>query len=155
MTKKLEEGEQAPGFTGTDQNNNQIDLSDFKGRKLILYFYPRDMTPGCTNEACNLRDNYDELTDHGFAIVGISPDSIKSHQKFAEKYGLFFSLIADENKEILQAYGVWGEKKMAGRSYMGVNRTTFIIDETGKLLKIFKKVQTKDHTAQILSALVN
>jgi len=146
-------GKQAPMFEGIDQNNNRISLSDFNGKKLILYFYPKDMTPGCTAEACNLRDNYEALLDKGFSIVGISPDSIKSHVRFAEKYHLPFSLITDESKEILKAFQVWGEKKMAGRTYMGVKRTTFVIDENGIILTIINKVNTKDHTAQILEDL--
>ena len=150
---KLREGEKAPTFTGIDQDGKSVSLSDFSGKNLILFFYPKDMTPGCTAEACNLRDNYTELRKKGFEILGISPDSVSRHQKFTEKYELPFKLIADEEKEILKNYGVWGEKKMYGRSYMGVNRTTLIIDKEGTIIKIFPKVKTNDHTAQILSEL--
>lgn len=150
---KLKEGEKAPKFIGIDQNGKSISLSDFSGKPLILFFYPKDMTPGCTAEACNLRDNYSELKKQGFEILGISPDNISRHQKFIEKYELPFPLIADEEKKILQDYDVWGEKKMYGRSYMGVYRTTFVIDEEGNIKKIFSKVKTNDHTAQILSEL--
>ncbi len=134
---KLREGEKAPKFTGNDQNGKSVSLSDFSGKNLILFFYPKDMTPGCTAEACNLKDNFTELKKKGFELLGISPDSIVRHQKFIEKYNLPFELIADEEKKILQDYGVWGEKKMYGRSYMGVYRTTFIIDKEGTIIKIF------------------
>lgn len=150
---KLREGDKAPTFTGIDQDGKSVSLSDFSGKNLILFFYPKDMTPGCTAEACNLRDNFTELRKKGFEILGISPDSVSRHQKFIEKYELPFKLIADEEKEILKNYGVWGEKKMYGRSYMGVNRTTIIIDKDGTIIKIFHKVKTNDHTAQILSEL--
>lgn len=150
---KLKEGEKAPRFTGIDQNGKSISLSDFSGKPLILFFYPKDMTPGCTVEACNLRDNYSELKKQGFEILGVSPDSISRHQKFIEKYELPFPLIADGEKKIMQDYDVWGEKKMYGRSYMGVYRTTFVINEEGNIKKIFSKVKTNDHTAQILSEL--
>lgn len=150
---KLREGDKAPTFTGIDQDGKSISLSDFSGKNLILFFYPKDMTPGCTAEACNLRDNFTELRKKGFEILGISPDSVSRHQKFIEKYELPFKLIADEEKEILKNYGVWGEKKMYGRSYMGAIRTTIIIDKDGTIIKIFHKVKTNDHTAQILSEL--
>ena len=150
---KLKEGEKAPRFTGIDQNGKSISLSDFSGKPLILFFYPKDMTPGCTVEACNLRDNYSELKKQGFEILGVSPDSISRHQKFIEKYELPFPLIADGEKKIMQDYDVWGEKKMYGRSYMGVYRTTFVINDEGNIKKIFSKVKTNDHTAQILSEL--
>ena len=150
---KLREGEKAPTFTGLDQNSKSVSLSDFSSKNLILFFYPKDMTPGCTAEACNLRDNFTKLKKKGFELLGISPDSIVRHQKFIEKYNLPFKLIADEEKKILQDYGVWGEKKMYGRSYMGVYRTTFIIDKEGTIIKIFLKVKTNDHSAQILSEL--
>ena len=150
---ELREGEKAPKFTGNDQNGKSVSLSDFSGKNLILFFYPKDMTPGCTAEACNLRDNFTKLKKKGFELLGISPDSIVRHQKFIEKYNLPFKLIADEEKKILQDYGVWGEKKMYGRSYMGVYRTTFIIDKEGTIIKIFLKVKTNDHSAQILSEL--
>jgi thioredoxin-dependent peroxiredoxin len=136
-------------FEGIDQNGNTIKLTDFAGKKLVLYFYPKDNTPGCTTEACNLRDNYDQFVKKGFAVVGVSPDSEKSHKGFAGKYSLPFPLIADTSTKIMNDYGVWGEKKMYGKSYMGVLRTTFIIDEKGLIEKIIEKVDTADHTEQI------
>ena len=149
----LKVGDKAPNFGGFNQNGEQISLKDFAGKKLILYFYPKDNTPGCTAESCNLSDNYDAWLDKGFEIVGVSPDSQKSHQKFAEKYGFRFNLIADTEKEILEAYGAWGKKSMYGKEYMGVLRKTFVIDENGVIVQIFDKVQTKDHTNQIVEAL--
>jgi peroxiredoxin Q/BCP len=151
--KKLQEGMPAPAFAGTDQQGNQVQLSDFPGSKVILFFYPKDNTPGCTAEACNLRDNYDLLLEKGFKIIGISPDTQASHQKFAEKFSLPFPLIPDPGHEILKAYGVWGPKKFMGREYEGVLRTTFVLDEKGNILKILDKVKTKDHASQILEAL--
>ena len=148
---QLKEGTKAPGFTGIDQNGNRITLDDFAGKKLILYFYPKDNTPGCTAEACNLRDNYETLLKKGYAIVGVSPDSEKSHKGFAGKYSLPFPLIADTTKVILNDYGVWGEKQMYGKSYLGVIRTTFIIDEKGIIEKIVTKVDTSGHTEQIFN----
>jgi peroxiredoxin Q/BCP len=150
---QLREGSAAPMFEGTDQNGKTIRLSDFSGRKVILYFYPKDNTSGCTAEACNLRDNYSDLIKKGFAVLGVSPDSEKSHKGFASKYSLPFPLIADSSKKILSDYGVWGEKKMYGRSYMGVIRTTFIINELGVIEKIISKVDTSDHTNQIYGLL--
>ena len=149
----LEEGTLAPEFAGKNQNGDDIRLSDFKGKKVVLYFYPKDNTPGCTAESCNLRDNYSELTSKGYEVIGVSPDSEKSHTNFITKYDLPFNLVADTDKEILKAYGAWGLKKMYGKEYEGVLRTTYVIDEEGKVLKVFKKVQTKDHTDQILKAL--
>lgn len=146
---ELKAGQKAPFFQGTDQNGNQISLDDYRGKKLVLYFYPKDNTPGCTNEACNLRDNYNELIDRGFTIVGVSPDSEKSHQKFAGKHNLPFPLIADTEKKIMSDYGAWGEKKMYGRTFMGVLRTTFIINEEGIIEEVIKKVDTKNHADQI------
>ncbi|MFZ5430259.1 MAG: thioredoxin-dependent thiol peroxidase [Bacteroidota bacterium] len=146
-------GDKAPHFEGVNQNGESVSLSGFSGRKLILYFYPKDDTPGCTAEACNLNDNYREWTGKGYDVVGVSPDSVKSHLKFAGKYGLKFNLIADEEKSILEAYGAWGEKKMYGKSYMGVLRKTFVIDENGIITGVFDKVDTKDHTNQIIKAL--
>lgn len=142
-------GDKAPGFSGVDYSGNTISLSDFAGKKLILYFYPKDNTPGCTAEACSLRDGYSELKKMGFEIVGISPDTEKSHRGFAEKHSLQFPLIADTDKSIAKAYGVWGQKKFMGREYMGINRTTFIIDAQGNVEKIFDKVDTKRHFEQI------
>ena len=147
--KQLKEGSKAPIFEGIDQNGKEVKLTDFTGKKVILYFYPKDNTPGCTAEACNLRDNHDSLLKKGFAVIGVSPDSEKSHKGFAGKYSLPFSLIADTSKKIMFDYGVWGEKKMYGKSYMGVIRTTFIIDENGIIEKIITKVDTADHTKQI------
>jgi peroxiredoxin Q/BCP len=148
---QLTEGMKAPDFEGIDQNGNTVRLSDFAGKKVILYFYPKDNTPGCTAEACSLRDNYDELLKKGFVVVGVSPDSEKSHKGFAGKYTLPFPLIADTEKKILNDYGVWGEKKMYGKSYMGVIRTTFTINEKGFLEKIITKVDTAGHSEQIFS----
>ena len=147
---KLKEGDKAPGFESTDQDGNQVKLSDFKGKKLVLYFYPKDNTPGCTAEACNLRDNYDQFTSKGYEILGVSSDSEKSHQKFIDKFELPFRLLADVDKSIHESYGTWVEKSMYGRKYMGTARVTFIIDENGVIEKIIEKVKTKDHTAQIL-----
>jgi thioredoxin-dependent peroxiredoxin len=146
---QLKEGQKAPAFEGVDQDNNKIKLSDFPGKKVILYFYPKDNTPGCTAEACNLRDNYKDLLGKGFIVLGVSPDNEKSHKGFAGKYSLPFPLIADPEKKIISAYGVWGEKKMYGRSVMGILRSTFIIDEKGIIEKIISKVDTAQHTEQI------
>jgi thioredoxin-dependent peroxiredoxin len=149
----LKEGQTAPNFTAKNQDGKEIKLSDFKGKKVILYFYPKDNTPGCTAEACNLRDNYDALLGKGFEVIGVSPDSEKSHTNFISKYNLQFNLIADSDKEILKAYGAWGEKKMYGKSYEGVLRTTYVIDENGNIDKVIDKVKTKDHASQILDTL--
>lgn len=146
----IKEGSKAPSFEGIDQNGNKIKLSDFSGKKIVLYFYPKDNTPGCTDEACNLRDNHESLLKKGFAVIGVSPDSEKSHKNFAGRYSLPFPLIADESKKILNDYDVWGEKKMYGKSYFGVIRTTFIINEKGIIEKIINKVNTSEHTEQIL-----
>lgn len=151
--KKLQAGDKAPSFKGINQDGKEIKLSDFSGNKLILYFYPKDNTPGCTAESCNLNENYDSWLEKGFEVVGVSPDSAQSHQKFRDKFGLRFDLIADTEKEILQAYGAWGEKSMYGKKYMGVLRTTFVIDEKGIIKEIFEKVKTKDHTDQIIQTL--
>jgi peroxiredoxin Q/BCP len=149
----LTEGAMAPQFTGKDQDGMNVSLKDYKGKKVILYFYPKDDTPGCTAEACNLRDNYEDLLSRGFAILGVSPDDEKSHGKFKAKFDLPFSLIADPEKTIINAYGVWGEKSMYGKTYDGVLRTTFVIDESGKIEKVIPKVNTGDHTKQILELL--
>jgi thioredoxin-dependent peroxiredoxin len=151
---QLVEGIAAPAFSGINQNGETISLAGFKGKKLILYFYPKDDTPGCTAEACNLNDNYDFWISKGYKVVGVSPDSEASHQKFIKKYGLKFNLIADTTKEILEAYGVWGEKVNYGKTYMGVIRTTFVINEEGVIEKVFKKVDTKEHTNQIVKDLL-
>ena len=146
----LQKGDKAPAFSGTDQNGNSVTLDGFKGKKVILYFYPKDSTPGCTKEACNLRDNYQDLIDKGFTVVGVSPDNEKSHQNFISKYSLPFHLIADTDKNILKKYEAWGLKKMYGKEYEGVLRTTFIIDEQGSIAKIIKKVNTKEPVKQLL-----
>ncbi|MBI9067287.1 MAG: thioredoxin-dependent thiol peroxidase [Salinivirgaceae bacterium] len=146
----LNEGDKAPVFSGLNQNGEPITLEQFKGKKLILYFYPKDSTPGCTAESCNLRDNYNDLLGKGYEVVGISPDGEKSHQNFIKKHELPFQLIADTEKEILNAYGAWGLKKMYGKEYEGVLRTTYVIGEDGIILKVFNKVKTKDHVDQIL-----
>ncbi|MGY6741318.1 MAG: thioredoxin-dependent thiol peroxidase [Cecembia sp.] len=146
----LEVGNAAPHFEAKDQNGNLIKLSDFKGKKVVLYFYPKDNTPGCTAQACNLRDNYEALQKAGYVVLGVSSDSEKSHQKFIEKQSLPFSLLADEDLKVHEAYGTWVEKSMYGRKYMGTARTTFIIDEQGNLEEIIEKVNTKEHTNQIL-----
>ncbi len=148
---KLKIGDKAPAIEALDHNGKKISLEDYKGSKVILYFYPKDDTPGCTAEACNLRDNYNILLEKGFKIIGVSADSTISHQKVAGKYFLPFSLIPDTDKKIIPAYGVWGKKKFMGREYDGINRLTFIISEDGDILKIFDKVQTKDHSDQILA----
>lgn len=151
--KELQEGSLAPDFTANDQHGNPVTLSSFKGKKVILYFYPKDDTPGCTAEACNLRDNYQTLTQQGFVVIGVSTDSEKSHQKFIAKHKLPFILIADTDKKVHELYGTWQEKNMYGRKYMGTVRYTFLIDENGVILKIFTKVDTKNHTQQILDSL--
>ena len=153
MAITLNEGDKAPNFKGLDQNAKEVSLSDFSGKKLILYFYPKDDTPGCTKEACNLRDNHTELMNKGYQVVGVSPDNSVSHQKFIGKYNLPFSLLADIDKSIMKTYGAFGEKNMYGKIVEGVLRTTFVIDENGTILKVFKKVQTDNHTEQILKAL--
>ncbi|MDQ6814206.1 MAG: thioredoxin-dependent thiol peroxidase [Bacteroidota bacterium] len=149
---ELTEGSVAPIFEGVDQNGKQVSLADFRGKKVILYFYPKDDTPGCTAQACNLRDNYSELIEKGYEVIGISTDSVKSHKKFENKFQLPFPLIADEDKKIVEAYGVWGEKKFMGKKFMGTNRTTFLIDETGTIKKIITKPETKNQTEQVLVA---
>ena len=146
----LKEGSKAPDFTGIDQNGNTISLHDFKGKKVVLYFYPKDDTPGCTAQACNLRDNHSVLQKQGYAVIGISVDSVKSHKKFEEKYSLPFPLVADEDKKIVEAYGVWGEKKFMGKTHMGTHRTTFLIDEEGNIFKIITKPDTKNQAQQVL-----
>jgi len=146
----LSEGLSAPFFEGIDQHGIKLQLSDFRGKKVILYFYPKDNTSGCTAEALSLRDNYNALKKEGYVIIGVSPDSLNSHKKFAEKHELPFSIISDKAKKILTDYGVWGEKQMYGRKYMGVIRTTFIINENGIIDKIIDKVNTSKHGEQIL-----
>ncbi len=150
---KLAAGDLAPQFEGINQDGKKISLNDFKGKKLILYFYPKDNTPGCTAESCNLNDNYEMWLNKGYDIVGVSPDNEKSHLKFIDKYGLKFNLIADTKNEILEAYGAWGEKSMYGKKYMGVLRTTYVINENGIIEAVFEKVDTGNHTKQIIEAL--
>lgn len=150
---ELNEGDLAPAFTGTNQDGKTISLADYRGKRLILYFYPKDNTPGCTAETCNLNDNYSMLTNNGFEVLGVSPDSASSHLKFIAKFNLGFDLIADTEKTILMQYGAWGEKTMCGKTSMGVLRTTYLIDADGRIEKIFRKVNTKEHTAQILAEL--
>ncbi len=146
----LEIGNKAPQFSARDQNNKVRTLEEFAGQKLVIYFYPKDNTPGCTAEACDLRDNYARLQAQGYKILGVSKDSAKSHQKFIDKFDLPFDLLVDEDLEVCKAFGVWGMKKFMGREFMGINRTTFIIDEQGRLQDIITKVKTKEHAAQIL-----
>lgn len=145
-------GDKAPDLLGINEKGEEIRLSNYKGKKVVLYFYPKDSTPGCTAQACNLRDNYAELRQAGYEVIGVSVDSEKSHQKFIEKNSLPFTLIADTDKKLVETFGVWGEKKMCGRSYMGTFRTTFLINEEGTVERIIttKEVKTKEHAAQIL-----
>lgn len=149
----LEIGEKAPNFDAIDQNGQKITLSQFSGKKIVLYFYPKDNTPGCTAEACDFRDNYQQLQSLGFEVIGVSTDDEKSHQKFINKFNLPFPLIADTDHQISELFGVWGEKNMYGKKYMGINRTTFIIDEKGEIIQIIKKVDTKNSSAQVLDLL--
>ncbi len=149
----LNAGDVAPDFTANNQDGKSISLKEFTGKKIILYFYPKDDTSGCTAEACNLRDNYNDLIKRGFEVIGVSPDSGQSHAKFKNKYSLPFNLIADPDKTILKLYGTWGKKKMYGKEYEGVLRTTYVIGEEGKIEKVITKVDTKNHTRQILEEL--
>ena len=149
----LKEGDLAPAIKASDENGELISLADYRGKKVVLYFYPKDNTPGCTAEACDLRDNYSQFLDQGFDIIGVSADSEKSHQKFKTKYGLPFRLISDVDKKVLTDYGAWGEKKLYGKTYMGIIRKTFIIDEEGYVEKIIEKVKTKTHSKQIFEEL--
>jgi thioredoxin-dependent peroxiredoxin len=149
----LKAGDIAPDFTAKNQDGKEIKLSNFKGKKVILYFYPKDDTPGCTAEACNLRDNYEDLTKKGFEVIGVSPDGEQSHTKFISKYNLQFNLVADTSKTILKQYGAWGTKNMYGKESEGVLRTTYIINEQGKIEKVIDKVDTKNHSSQILTEL--
>jgi peroxiredoxin Q/BCP len=152
MPTELTEGVPAPGFKGVDQDGKEVSLEDYRGRKLVLYFYPEDDTPTCTIQACNLRDNYGLLKKKGFEVVGISPDDAKKHKKFEKKFKLPFTLIADTSHEILEQYGVWGEKQLFGHHYMGVHRTTFLIDENGIIRKIFLRPKNKAHAEEIVEA---
>jgi len=149
----LKEGDKAPNFTAKDQNGKTVSLSDYKGKDVILYFYPQDNTPTCTNEACNYRDNYQSLVSKGFEVIGVSPDNEKSHKKFEAKFSLPFTLIADTDRSIVEAYGLWAEKTTFGRTYMGVLRTTFVIDKKGVIKKIIDKVESKNASQQVLDVL--
>jgi thioredoxin-dependent peroxiredoxin len=151
----LTEGQKAPAFKGKNQNGDTISLADFKGKKVVLYFYPEDDTPTCTIQACNLRDNYALLKKEGFTILGISPDEEKKHKKFEAKYNLPFTLIADSKHAIIDKYGVWGQKQLYGRTYMGLHRTTFVLDEKGVIKKIFIKPKSKQHAEEIIAAWKN
>ena len=150
MATQLQVGEKAPLFSGKDQDGNTVSLKDFRGRKVVLYFYPEDDTPTCTTQACNLRDNYSALKKAGYEIIGISPNDEKSHQKFKTKFGLPFTLVADPQRRIIETYGVWGEKKLYGRTYDGLHRTTFVIDEKGVIEKIILRPRSKVHAEEIL-----
>ncbi|MEZ4958641.1 MAG: thioredoxin-dependent thiol peroxidase [Saprospiraceae bacterium] len=149
----LKAGQKAPDFKGLDENGNTISLATYKGQKLILYFYPQDNTPTCTTEACNLRDNYDSLKKEGYHILGVSPDSAKKHQNFIKKHNLPFPLLVDQDLALIKAYGCWGPKKMYGKEYDGVYRTTFIIDEKGVIEQVIADVESKRHAEQILEAM--
>ena len=148
----LTEGTKAPAFRGKDQNGNTVSLADFKGKKLAIYFYPQDATPTCTTQACNLRDHHEELLAAGIHVVGVSPDDAPSHLKFIAKQGLPFTLIADTERNMIDQFGVWGEKQMYGKKYMGLLRTTFVIDEKGIIRKVFSKPKVKEHAREIMDA---
>ena len=148
----LQAGDQVPDFKAVDQDGNEVKLSDYKGKKLIVFFYPKASTPGCTAEACNLRDNYKELQDKNYSLLGVSADSQKKQTNFKNKYEFPFPLLADEDKTVINTFGVWGPKKFMGKEYDGIHRTTFIIDEEGKVERVIEKVKTKDHAAQILAS---
>jgi peroxiredoxin Q/BCP len=146
----LKAGDAAPNFSAPNQDGKTVSLSDFKGKKLVLFFYPKASTPGCTAEACNLSDNYQKFESNGFAVLGVSADSQKRQASFKEKYGFPYDLLADEDLSVIKAFGVWGPKKFMGKEYDGIHRTTFIIDENGKIAEVIDKVKTKDHASQIL-----
>jgi thioredoxin-dependent peroxiredoxin len=148
----LTEGKKAPAFTGIDQDGKKVTLAQFKGKNVVLYFYPQDNTPTCTVQACNLRDNFGILQKEGFVVIGVSPDEVDKHKKFETKFALPFSLLADPARTIIDKYGVWGEKQLYGRQYMGLLRTTFVIDGKGVIRKIFHKPKSKQHTEEILNA---
>jgi len=150
---ELKEGDLAPAIEAVDQSGEMITLKEYRGKKIVLYFYPKDNTPGCTAESCDLRDNYSQFLEKGFEVIGVSADSEKSHQNFISKYNLPFRLISDVDKKVLQDYNAWGEKNMYGKTYMGVLRKTYIIDEKGYVEKIIEKVKTKEHSRQIFSEL--
>lgn len=146
----LTEGQKAPAFSGKDQNGNKVSLADFKGKKLVIFFYPEDDTPACTEQACNLRDNYSLLEKNGFEVVGISPDDVHKHARYQAKYNLPFTLVSDPDHKIIDKYEVWGEKNMYGRKYMGLFRTTYVVDEKGMILKVFKKPKVRQHAEEIV-----
>ena len=147
----LKEGDKAPAINGADQNGNKVSLADYKGKKLVLYFYPEDDTPTCTIQACNLRDNYSLLKQQGFEVIGVSPDDVSKHKKFETKFNLPFTLIADPQHKIIEKYGLWAPKQMFGHKYMGVFRTTFLVDEKGKIRKIIKRPKNKNHAEEIIT----
>jgi thioredoxin-dependent peroxiredoxin len=149
----IEQGQQAPDFTLQDQDGNQVTLSDLRGQTVVLYFFPKADTPGCTTQACGVRDHRKDYENTGARVIGVSPDTVTAQRKFADKYGLDFTLLADENHEVADLYGVWGEKKMYGKTYMGVARATFLIDPDGKVAKVFPKVSPKTHDEVVLEAL--
>jgi thioredoxin-dependent peroxiredoxin len=151
--KLLEVGEKAPNFEGQDQNDSNVSSNDFKGSKWVVYFYPKDNTPGCTAQACSLRDGYDDLNKHGVKVLGVSADSVKSHDKFASKFTLPFPLLSDESKEVINKFGVWGPKKFMGREYEGIHRVSFIMDEEGMVTHVIQKPKTKDHANEVLGLL--
>jgi peroxiredoxin Q/BCP len=153
MATHLKEGQKAPAFTGIDQDGKKVSLADLKGQKLALYFYPEDDTPTCTVQACNLRDNYALLKKHGFTVIGVSPDAEEKHRKFREKFSLPFTLLADPDHKIIDKYGVWGEKNLYGRNYMGLHRTTFVIDGKGIIRKIFLRPKNRAHAEEIVAVL--
>jgi peroxiredoxin Q/BCP len=149
----LQEGTIAPDFTLASDGGGEVSLSDYRGKKVVLYFYPKDDTPGCTTEACNFRDDYSDLVAAGAAVLGVSPDSVKSHDKFKLKYSLPFALLSDPDHQVAEMYGAWGEKTTYGKAYMGILRSTFVIDEGGKILKVFPNVKPKDHSQEVLATL--
>jgi peroxiredoxin Q/BCP len=149
----LTEGTLAPDFTLPSDGGDKVTLSDYRGKKVVLYFYPKDDTPGCTTEACNFRDDYSEIIAAGAVVLGVSPDSVNSHDKFKLKFELPFALLSDPDHRVAEMYGAWGEKKMYGRTYMGILRSTFVIDEEGKIIKVFPKVKVKDHSQEVLAVL--
>jgi peroxiredoxin Q/BCP len=151
--KHLKVGDNAPIFEGVDQDNKHISLNDFNGKKVAIYFYPKDSTPGCTAQACSLRDQYSELVSRGVQVIGVSADNVASHQKFTEKQNLPFPLIADTERKVIEQFGVWGPKKFMGKNYDGIHRMTFLIDENGKIEQIWEKVNTKEHAKEILDFL--
>jgi peroxiredoxin Q/BCP len=151
---KLEIGQKAPDFTLPDQNNKNHNLSDYLGKWILLYFYPRDNTPGCTKEACGIRDNYKEYKDNNVVVLGVSTDSVKSHKKFEEKHGLPFTLLADEEKKVVELYGAYGEKKMMGRTFFGTKRISYLIDKEGNIAKVYLKVKPDEHAKEVISDII-